>query len=149
MASSKQPSPHPELEGSQRLPSNGTYRPGGRRGSACVDVGGGGMRGVDLGTPRSVSMRLDRREEAVHAQLEGALFLEEARDAHEAQRRRLPEVNLALDERLERREALGLVETARLDVLQDDADVEERLVEVLPVRLDLRERRVEIADALT
>ena len=73
-------------------------------------------------------MAVDRREEAIHPELERALFLKEARDPHEAQRRRLAEVDLALDERLERREALRLVEAARLDVLQDDADVEERLV---------------------
>src|ERR1019366_1042984 len=73
--------------------------------------------------------RLDRREEPLHPQLERALFLKEAGHANEAKRRGLPEVDLALDERFERGKALGLVEAARLDVFQDDADVEERLVE--------------------
>src|SRR5208283_1278320 len=70
----------------------------------------------------------ERVEHAIHPVLERRFALEDLDGLHEAQARRLAEVDLALEERLERAEPLGLVEAAGLHVLQDVADVEERLV---------------------
>ena len=120
--------------------------PGGRSGSAVVETGAGGMRATSGSPAESIAaMAANTRSMPT---LESALPLKERDHAHEPQGRGLPEVNLALDERLERREALGLVEAARLDVLEDHPDVVERLPEVLAEPLDLRKGAVKVSHLL-
>ncbi|WP_437289779.1 hypothetical protein [Sorangium sp. So ce406] len=67
-------------------------------------------------------------------------------DLDEAQRRLLAEIDLALEERLERAVPLRLIQLLLLDLGEHHPDIEEPLVEPLAQRADLLGLVVELGD---
>jgi hypothetical protein len=86
-------------------------------------------------------------EDAIEAVIERGLALEHGDDLDQAEGRLLAEVDLALEERLERAVALRQVELAGLDVGEDLADLVEALVEALSERADPLDELEELGDA--